>query len=65
LFPEHIGTYWEPFLGGGAVVLEVMRRCIAGVMRVDRFVLSDTNADLVLLYTTTVHSNSDTESRLA
>jgi DNA adenine methylase len=46
LFPDHIATYYEPFVGGGAVFF-----ALAEQQRFDRAVLSDRNEDLVELYT--------------
>ena len=42
-FPDHVDTYWEPFVGGGAVFFTFARR-------IGRAVLSDTNEDLVITY---------------
>ena len=42
-FPDEIGTYWEPFVGGGAVFF-------AFAKRIKHAVLSDTNEELVLAY---------------
>ena len=42
-FPDEIGTYWEPFVGGGAVFF-------AFAKRIKHAILSDTNEELVLAY---------------
>jgi len=42
-FPERIGTYWEPFVGGGAVFFTFADR-------MDRAILSDRNEELVIAY---------------
>ena len=42
-FPDEIGTYWEPFVGGGAVFF-------AMVNRINRAILSDANEELVIAY---------------
>ena len=42
-FPDRIGAYWEPFLGGGAVFFTFANR-------IGQAVLSDTNEDLVITY---------------
>lgn len=42
LIPDVDGTYYEPFLGGGAVYLD---------LQPERAVLADTNAELIALYT--------------
>lgn len=44
-FPEKIGTYWEPFVGGGAVFFTMADR-------MDRAILSDTNEELIITYQT-------------
>ena len=49
-FPKHIDTYYEPFLGGGSVMHEVMNRCVKGEMRVNKFICSDLNKDLISIW---------------
>jgi DNA adenine methylase len=46
LFPEEIGTYHEPFLGGGGVMLHLMQSDV----RVKRYVASDHYAPLVEMW---------------
>ncbi len=43
--PRQIGTYYEPFLGGGAVFF-----ALAAEGRIERAVLSDVNDDLIAAY---------------
>jgi len=43
--PEHISTYYEPFVGGGAVFFELYNRA-----RFDRAVIGDKNPELVNVY---------------
>ena len=42
-FPDEVGTYWEPFVGGGAVFFSFAER-------VERAILGDTNEDLAITY---------------
>jgi len=45
LLPDHWGTYFEPFIGGGALLVE-----LANLGRLDRAVIGDKNPELVNLY---------------
>jgi len=51
-FPEKIGTYWEPFVGGGAVFFTMANR-------MDRAILSDTNEELIITYQTVKNDVND------
>ena len=42
-FPDEVGTYWEPFVGGGAVFFTFAKR-------IERVILGDTNEDLAITY---------------
>ena len=42
-FPDRVGHYWEPFIGGGAVFFTFADR-------IDRATISDANEDLILTY---------------
>src|SRR5512137_3016079 len=43
--PDRWGTYFEPFIGGGALLVE-----LANLHRLDRAVIGDKNPELVNLY---------------
>lgn len=45
-FPQEIDTYYESFLGGGSVAYRLMNSNI----KVNKFILSDLNGDLINLY---------------
>ena len=50
LFPEKIGTYFEPFLGGGAVFF-----ALAAEVRFERAFISDANKELADTYRAIAH----------
>jgi len=45
-FPKEINSYYEPFLGGGSVFLELLESDVV----VNNFYLSDVNAELIGIY---------------
>lgn len=50
-FPEEINNYYEPFLGGGSVLLALLSHAKAGAITIrGRVVASDCNAALIGLY---------------
>jgi DNA adenine methylase len=60
LHPDLIDTYYEPFLGGGAVFFELAKR-----RRFKSAVLSDTNAELIGMYTAVRDAPGDVIGALA
>jgi DNA adenine methylase len=48
--PKDIDTYYEPFLGGGAVFFALHAEAAAGTRRIRRYVLSDVNEELITTY---------------
>ena len=50
LMPKEIDTYYEPFVGGGSVFARLVEACEDGVMKVNRFVLSDMNKELIAMF---------------
>ena len=56
-FPDKIGTYWEPFLGGGAVFF-------AFAARMRRARLSDSNVELMITYQVVKERPSDLIEKL-
>lgn len=47
-FPEEIDTYYEPFVGGGSVLYELINSDI----KVKKYICSDINLDLINLWNT-------------
>jgi DNA adenine methylase len=50
LMPKEIDTYYEPFVGGGSVFAKLIEYCDEGKIKVNRFVLSDLNKELILMF---------------
>lgn len=50
LMPKEIDTYYEPFVGGGSVFAKLVEACEDGFIKVNRFVLSDANKELIAMF---------------
>ena len=50
LMPKEIDTYYEPFVGGGSVFARLVEACEDGLIKVNRFVLSDANKELIAMF---------------
>lgn len=46
LFPKQIETYYEPFLGGGSIFLNLLNSDI----KINKYILSDLNSELISVY---------------
>lgn len=61
-FPKDIDTYYEPFIGGGSVMYELLRQIDAGNIRCRNIVCSDLNKDLIDIWN--IFKNPDTRKML-
>ena len=50
LIPNDIDTYYEPFLGGGSMLIRLIDECEKGNKHIKRFVASDINSDLIEIF---------------
>lgn len=50
LMPKEIDTYYEPFVGGGSVFAKLIEACEEGKIKVNKFVLSDINKELIAMF---------------
>lgn len=50
LLPDNINTYYEPFLGGGSMLIRMIEECEKGNKHVKRFVATDMNIDLIDIF---------------
>ena len=57
--PESFGSYFEPFLGGGALLFNMLTQ-----NKKQKCIISDLNSDLVLAYTTIRDRSDDLISSL-
>ena len=48
--PKKINTYYEPFVGGGSVLLSLLNKCEIGEINIKKFIISDKNCVLINLY---------------
>lgn len=51
-FPKNIDTYYEPFIGGGSVLFELLNRLESGDISINRLIIGDKNKTLIDLYNT-------------
>jgi DNA adenine methylase len=51
-FPENINNYYEPFIGGGSVLIELLNKINKNEIKVNNFFISDYNENLINLYNT-------------
>ena len=49
-FPNSINTYYEPFIGGGSVFLQLLQKIEKKEINVKRIILGDINENLIYLY---------------
>ena len=56
LMPKEIDTYYEPFVGGGSVFARLIEACDEGKIKVNRFVLSDANKELIKMFMIIKHN---------
>jgi len=50
-FPKEMNNYYEPFLGGGSVLLALLSYCKKGLIKIDKKVYAnDINLNLIALY---------------
>jgi DNA adenine methylase len=49
-FPKEIDNYYELFIGGGSVFLELISRCEKNEIKVNKFILNDINETLITMY---------------
>lgn len=50
LIPNDIDTYYEPFLGGGSMLIRLIEECEKGNKHIRHFVASDINSDLIEIF---------------
>ena len=50
LFPDKINNYYEPFIGGGSVLIELLERIEKGDISVENIFISDINSVLINCY---------------
>lgn len=59
LFPKEITNYYEPFIGGGSILFELLNRLERNEIKVKNFYISDLNKNLIDLYNCIKNNNND------
>jgi DNA adenine methylase len=59
LFPKEISTYYEPFIGGGSVLFELLNRLERSEIKVTNIYISDINKNLIDLYNCIKNNKDD------
>ena len=56
LFPTEMNNYYEPFVGGGSVLLALLSSVQQGTIQVSGHIFaSDVNLNLIVLYLSLIH----------
>lgn len=58
-FPKEIDTYYEPFLGGGSVMHELLNQIALGNIKCNKIVCSDLNRDLINIWNLFLNDRQD------
>lgn len=61
-FPKAIDTYYEPFVGGGSVMHELLNEIALGNIKCNKIICSDVNTDLIDVWN--LFKNKDTRYKL-